>query len=116
MPNPYVILVALLAIAGSFFYGMRVGNDRAVAQQARVEQLIEKVSEAAQRGAAKEIANIKIVNQTQRQVIERETRVVPDYSQCRNSPDGLRAINAALENRAGSTGSGVVPDADSAGR
>ncbi len=116
LANPYVALAGgaavVAAIVGSFFYGMDLGADRAFAQQKRTEQIVADAGEAARRAAAEEIAKIKVVNQTTRQVLERETRIVPDYTACRNSPDGLRAINGALENRPIGAGDRVVPKAD----
>lgn len=112
--NPWVILAAVLALAAAGWQGFRLGADHEIAKQARLEAVIEKVRDAAQQAAAAEIANIKIVNQTHRQVLEREIRTVPDYSACRNSPDGMRAINQALGNRPESAGSGVVPGANPA--
>jgi hypothetical protein len=107
--NPYVLIGVLVALAGAFFYGMAVGTDRAEASQARLEALVAEVRETAQAAAAKEIAKIKVVNQTHKQVIEREIVNVPVYSECRNTPDGVRAINSALKNRPLPAGSGELP-------
>lgn len=111
--NPWFLLAMLLALAGSFLYGMNVGRDRAEAKQAQREQLIEDVREAAQQSAAQEIAKIKIVNQTHRQVLEREIRNVPSGS-CVLSPDGVRALNEILTGRAQPADRGELPGADPA--
>lgn len=87
-----------------------MGEDHQVAKQTKTQELIAQVKEQAQQGAAEAIAKNRPVNQYNKQVLEREVRIVPDYSKCVNSPDGLSAINSALENkRAESLGSGVVP-------
>lgn len=115
----YAAIAALVvaAIGGAALAGYRHGKLVAGADAARTAALIAEASEAAQQAAAKAIAQIKIVNRTNYNEIQRETRVVPDYTACRNSDVGLRILNAALEGRpAVAAGSGGVPDADAAGR
>lgn len=109
---PYVAIAVLLALIGSFFYGSHVGAQRAEAKYARTEALIAKVREEAQQGAAVEIAKIKVVNQTHRQVIEREIRNIPTGS-CVLSPDGVSAINEILAPGTVGAGRGELPKADS---
>lgn len=113
--NPWFLLSALLAIAGAGAGGIKLGIDYAEGQHAKESVLIEKAGRAAQIAAAEQIAQIKIVNQTNRQVIEREIRTVPDYSACKHSPDGLRAINEALTGRASAPSNSVVPGTSPAG-
>lgn len=116
MLNPWFILAVVLAIGGAGFTGFRLGSDHEIARQAKIEAVIQIVADKAQQAAAHEISKIKIINQTNRQILERETRVVPDYSACRHSPDGLRATNQALTNQPEAAGDRVVPDADAPGR
>ena len=116
MMNPYVLLAIVLAwvgsVGGAFFYGRTTGIDHAVAEQTEDAALIEEAASAAQRGAAEEIAKIKVTNQVNRQVLEREIVEKPVYRDCVNTDDGLRAINAALENRPLPAGDSKLPDAD----
>ncbi|MBS1188894.1 MAG: hypothetical protein H6R10_686 [Rhodocyclaceae bacterium] len=107
--NPYIIIAAILAAVGSYFWGRSDGAELADAAQLREERIAEKAREAAQQGAASEIAKLEIKNVTIKQRVERETREVPVYRNCRHSPDGLRAINAALTNGAESPGGGELP-------
>ena len=116
LSNPYVALAGgaavVAAVVGSFFFGIDVGSDRILADQKRTEQIVAEVSAAAQTAAANEISKIKVVNRNTQQVLERETRIVPDYSRCQHSSNGLQAVNAALENRAVPAGASGVPNAD----
>lgn len=115
--NPWVILAVVLAMVGATAGGYKLGSDHQIASQAKTEDLIAKVKEQAQQGAAEAISKNKPVNQYNKQVLEREVRIVPDYSKCVNSVDGLSIINSALQNkRAESLGSGVVPPADTPAR
>lgn len=114
VPNPWVIVGVLIALSASFFYGTTVGRDHAVAAQVTAEHRDAAVEAAAQKGAAAAIAANKPINQYRTQVLEHETRVVPDYSRCVHSDDSLRALNADLEHRSLTPGAGVVPDADQA--
>lgn len=96
--NLYALLAAGLLLAssvtGAFFFGRSTGLDKAAADAARLE-------EAVKLAVSDGVSKIKVTNQTNRQVIERETRIVPDYSQCRHSDGGLRSVNDALANRQG---------------
>lgn len=116
MMNPYVLLAIVLAWAGSvggaFFYGRSTGIDHAVADQKETADIVAEVADAAQRAAAEEIAKIKVVNQVNRQVLEREIVEKPVYRDCVNTADGLRAINASLEDRPLAAGDRKLPEAD----
>lgn len=118
MLNPYVLLAIVLAwigsTAGAFFYGRNTGIDHAVAEQQTDAELIAEAADAAQRKAAEEIAKIKVVNRVNRQVLEREIVEKPVYRDCQHTADGLRAVNAALENRPLPAGDRKLPDADAA--
>lgn len=115
MANPWVIvgvLVALIASAGTGYWRGGVAERNAIeAQQARDDKVRKEVEEAAQLGAAQAISKIEVKNVTVRQNIERETRIVPDYSQCHHSADGLQNVNAALTNSQ-PTGGGQLPGTD----
>ncbi len=101
MMNPYVLLAIVLAwvgsVGGAFFYGRTTGIDHAVAEQTEDAQLIEDAADAAQRAAATEIAKIKVVNQVNRQVLEREIVEKAVYKDCVHTPEAAAAINKALE-------------------
>ena len=109
------VAVWLLSVGVVGVQSWRLSADHQIAKQAKDEALIARVAAAAQAGAAVEIAKIKPINRYNESVINNETRIVPDYSQCNNSAAGLSAINAALEGRrAEPPRGGILPDADSA--
>jgi ribosomal protein S13 len=105
-----VALVALLTVISAYGFGLTQGKRIERGKQADRESLVEAVKDAAIQSAATAIASIRVENTTIRQELEREIRTVIDYSQCRNSPDGLRAINDAL--RAEPARGSKLPDAD----
>lgn len=108
--NPWIILAMVLAMAGATAGGYKLGSDHQLASQAKTEDLIAKVKEQAQQGAAEAISKNRPINQYNKQVLDREIRIVPDYSRCVHSPDGLQSINSALENkRAEPIGDGSLP-------
>lgn len=111
--NPMLILAAVLALIGAYFYGRHDGGEIAEAQRLRDEQVARQVFDQAQAAAAQEIAKIKVRNTTVQQTLEKEIHEKPVYRDCHHSPDGLRSINAAL---AGSepAGGGELPAADPA--
>lgn len=112
--NPYVAIGVLVALIGCFLFGLKTGRDMETATQARIEKRIRATEEAAQIAAAKEIAKIEIINKTTKQVLEREIVEKPVYRECRNTPDGMRSIDAALQNRPLPAGDSIVPGTDPA--
>lgn len=110
--NPYVLLAAAAACVGSFFYGQKVGADSCEAQAAREQHIAKVATDAVQKGAAKAIADMEIQNVTITQPIRTEVRTRTVYADCRHTPDGLRALNAAITGRAEPAGDGKLPRAD----
>lgn len=113
-----IILAAVLGvIIGAFAYGVSVGKDSEKATQARIDQATQDTREAAQQGAAKAIAQIKVTNTTIRGEVQREIQTNTVYRDCRVPTDGLRIINDALKGqRSVSPGSGQLSITDSPGR
>ncbi|HZT03680.1 MAG TPA: hypothetical protein VFA39_15575 [Steroidobacteraceae bacterium] len=105
------IIAGLLALAGMFIVGIKVGAEHEVAKHARDEQLMAAVEQRTQSAVADAIAKMKPIHQITRQVLEREVRTVPDYSRCVNSADGMRALNGALTNQPVTARDVGVPDA-----
>lgn len=108
-------LAAVLLLGGAYGWGRMDGGDLAAAQALRESALVGKAVEAGLLSAAGEIAKLEIKHVTTQQRIERETRLVPVYSECRHSAGGLFALNAALENRAVAAGGGELPEKPGAG-
>lgn len=113
MINPWLILGAITAIVGAYFYGRHDGGEMADAQRLRDEQVARQVFAQAQTAAAGEIAKIKVRNVTVQQTLEREIHEKPVYRDCKHSPDGLRSLNAALTGAEPADG-GQLPAADPA--
>ena len=112
--NPWLILGALLACVGSFFYGQEVGKDATLAKQKTIEDVAQQVYDRAQQGAAAAIAKMEIQNVTITQPIRTEVRTRTVYAECKHTPDGLRALNSAVTGRAEPLGEGGVPRVDPA--
>jgi len=93
---PWTMCAFLVALGASGAFGYYKGLEHAEAQQVREELLIKQAAEAAQVAAAEAIAQIKIKNTVIRKEIQRETKAVPVYTECRNTDVGLQSINKAL--------------------
>lgn len=109
--NPYVILAGVLAIIGSFFYGMSVGKDREVAAQAKTQAMIVQVREQAQQGAAEAIAANRpkhVTIQQKAETIIRENRIL---TECVNPPELKQLLDDARRDgqRAVGAGEGKLP-------
>lgn len=114
--NPYLLLGIVVAFVastgGAFFYGQGVGKESLEAQQARENKIAQVAYESAQTAAAKAISEMEIKNVTITQPIRTEVRTRTVYSECKHTPDGLRALNNAITGRAEPVGSGQLPPAN----
>ena len=107
--NPWFIIAALLACAGAFFYGEHTGAAGEIAKQKKLDDVIQKVTEAAQTGAATAIAANKPINQTIVQKATREIQTNTVYRDCLNTAGQLRNINQALTGAAQPAGDSQLP-------
>lgn len=115
--NPYVLLgagiLAVLLAVGGFSFGVKYQRG----QEARAEQLIVRVRDEAQRGAAEAIAAQKKTTTIIKQQLETRVRENTVYRDCKLDPDTLGLLNDALRGaRSEPAGSGVVSGTDSTDR
>lgn len=117
LPNPYVMLAALGAAIGAFFYGSHVGHTAEKAKYATTQLLIAQAADASQKAAATEIAKIQIHNTTIQGKLETITRENTVYRDCHNSIDAVRLLNDALSGqpRPETAGNSIVSDAQPPG-
>lgn len=97
--NAWIIVGALLACAGSFWYGTDVGEAQCQAKQKTITEVAREVKEAAQAGAAEAIAKQRPRNTTIVNEVQREIQNNTVYAECKHTPAGLRGINEALTGR-----------------
>lgn len=106
--------VIFAALCTGAIFCFRAGANSEKARQAELKQAIQDTRDAAMKGAGDAIAQIKITNTTVQQKVERVTREVPVYRDCRHAPGMLDNLNSAL--RGEPAGGGVVPQAASSPR
>jgi hypothetical protein len=99
----------LLILIACYAWGRHDGAALEAASRKSEEDVVAKAIDAAQSGAAKEIAKLEIKHVTLQQRVERETREVPVYRDCKHSAVGLQQLNAALENGTVSADGGQLP-------
>lgn len=118
MLNPYVLLALVLFYASSIgavgYKAYHLGGEHVIAEQAETQELIDKVYDKAQQGAAEAISKLEVKNVTIRQKAETITREVPVYRDCHHDADGLRLLNEALAPGSEPAGHGELPGADPA--
>lgn len=112
IPNPWIIVAFLIALAGAYLKGHNDGSESAEGQQAKEDRIALIARTAAQTGAAKEIAGIQVKNVTIRQTLEKEVHEKTIYAECRHTPDGLRIVNSALTGRTEPADRGKLPRLD----
>lgn len=119
--NPWILLGLVLfwgsSVSGAGWIAYGAGRDSEIANRVENEEIARVAREAAQQGAADEIAKIKPVHTTIRQTLHRELQTSVVYRDCRHTPDGLRALNQALTGRIDPTAdSGMRTNAGARGR
>jgi hypothetical protein len=120
MINPTAILAIalafLLSIGGAYFKGKSDGHKIQEGEQALINRVADQAYLSAQKGAAIEIGKIKVTNTTITQKMQKEIYEKPVYlsAECRNTPDGLQFINAALAGTAVRPGNSKLPRIESA--
>lgn len=113
--NPYLIIACLVAILGAGAGGFKLGADHEVASQARADAQVAKAVDAANTAAAEAISNIKVVNTTIQNEVQREIRTNTVYAECHNTAAGLRLSNDALSGSK-SIGDSKLPTIDTSDR
>lgn len=100
LASPWVILAAVLALAGisgwSYFKGRSDGSDAVIARQARDDEIRFETLQLAQQAAAEEIAKIEVKNVTIRQRLETQIRDKPVYRDCIADQRVLDTVNEAI--------------------
>jgi hypothetical protein len=111
----YIAAAWLVSIGAAGWYGMGLGEDRAVAKTAELNKLIEDVEARAQRGAADAIAKNKPVYRTIQAKVETTIREVPVYRECTTTADVAGLLDAArtVGKDANAASSGGLPRAGS---
>ena len=102
--NPWIVIGVMVAIltAGAVGYWRGGVNTKSRIESdiARENQIARVAYDNALKATAEQIANIKIVNTTVRQELEREIRKEPVYLDCRHSDDVKRLLDAVLTGQA----------------
>lgn len=110
--NPWILLALGAAwigsVGGAYMHGRSTGEDKCNAMEAIRKQAVEETREAAQQGAASEIAKIKPKNVTIKQETEREIRTNTVYADCKLPAAGVRLANEAI--------TGIKPEPAGAGK
>ncbi|MBO9647344.1 MAG: hypothetical protein J7605_02455 [Variovorax sp.] len=119
--NPYVLLAFALAwgtsLAGTGWYAMSLGEDKAIAKQVSDDQIRQQTRDAAMQGTAAAIAALKPVNQTIVQRVQREVQTNTVYADCRVPASGMQLANQAITGRpAEPANSGGMSSPDAAAR
>lgn len=115
--NPLAVKAALcvLVAAAVFGSGVSIGARWEQGKQAMEQQHIQQAVEAANQSTAKAISEIKVVNTTIQNEVQREIRTRTVYAECRHTADGLRLLNQAITG-AEPAGGGKLSTTDAAGR
>lgn len=108
------VLVAGATGLGGFVYGVNVGQDKATAAQARVEDVVNKAAEAVANRAADAIAQIEITNKTIYQKATHEVRTNTVYADCVNTDGMFDNLNRSLRRPQARAGAGGVSGPDGA--
>ena len=111
--NPYLIIAALLAVAGAGYGGFTLGVDHEKANQIDQKEIVAAAIDAANATSAKAIASLKVKSTTINNEVQREIRTNTVYADCKLTPSGLQLANQALDpSRSLALGSGKLSKID----
>ncbi len=96
MTNLIIAAIAAIALFGA---GVWTGTEWEQGQEAKREKVAQAAKDAALQAAAAEIAKVDVRYVTINRKLEKEVHEKTVYRDCRHSPDALRLLNDALENR-----------------
>lgn len=110
--NPYLIIAALLAVAGAGYGGFTLGVDHEKAHQVDKADVVAAAVKAANDSSAQVLATIKPRFTTIQNEVQREIRTNTVFADCKLPADSLRLVNQALAggHRAEPAGGGKLPD------
>jgi len=116
--NPYLIIAALLAVAGAGYGGFTLGVDHEKANQVDKTEVVAAAVKAATETSAQAIAAIKPKYTTIKSEVQREIRTNTVFADCKLPADSLRLVNQALTGGRGAqpAGDGKLPGTDAAER
>ena len=110
--NPYLLLVAMLAMAAAAFGGFRLGVDHERAGQVDKQAVVAAAVEAANASAATAIAAIKPKYTTIQSEVRREIQTNTVFSDCKLPAASLRLVDQALApGSPGAAGGSQLPPA-----
>lgn len=112
--NPYLIIAALLAMAGASLGSFQLGVDHQKASQIDKEQTVAEAVKAANDASAQVLATMKPTYTTIKSEVRREIQTNTVFADCKLPADSLRLVNQALNagRRTEPAGGGKLPDPD----
>jgi len=90
--NPWPLLLAVVLFAAGGFGGWRAAMDHRDALELADGRGRAEALEA----VATELAKVKIVQRNTTQILEKEVREKLVYTECKHTPEALKALNSAL--------------------
>lgn len=90
--NPWPIILAVILFAAGGFGGWRAAMDHRDA----LELADARGKEEALQAVAEQLAKVKIIQRTTTNILEKEVKEKLVYSECKHSPEALKALNSAL--------------------
>lgn len=114
LANPWVVLAAILALAGAvggaYIKGRSDGKAVEIAHRATLEEVAKVAREASAQASAEAIAKIEVKNVTIKQQLETQIREKPVYRDCFADQRVLDTVNEAITGNP-APGAGELPTA-----
>lgn len=116
LPNPYVIIALIVfwgvsvSAVGWKSYSMGAESERL--DRLEDQELVEKVMDEAEKGAAKAIAKLRVRYLPSRASLEKHVRENSVYNDCRHTPGVVQQLNEALDGRPKPVGPGALHPAN----
>lgn len=96
MIQPYLGVVAAIALVGTHWWAFQTGKDAELGVQAREDAIAIKAADSAASAAVAAINRIEVKHVTIRQELEREIRTREVFRDCRSGPGPVGLFNSSI--------------------
>lgn len=110
--NPWLLLAGLVAATGVYLKGREDGKAVIIASQAKALAAQQAMVAAELRSIGTNLAQLKPINRTIIQKVEREVIEKPVFRDCHSGPDVVQQYNAIVDGTSNADGTGELPKTD----
>lgn len=110
--NPYTLLIAIAVVLGAGWGGFQLGVDHELASQKRLDDQVQRVTDAVKHANAQAIGALRPKYTTIQNQLEKQIETSTVYRDCKLDATGLQLANQALSGGTAATDDSNLPKVD----